>query len=129
MNIITLLQKKYTRRACSLDLLIASICDFIHLNIGPLSNILQYGFHYDWTITSTMFCKTKTYFVYVLTITSGTLTTLASINQFMLSSKKISRRNYAHRSVGIRNIELIIIFWFFISIPIIYHILYSIVIG
>jgi len=50
MNILTFFRPKYTRRACSLYLLIASICDLIHLNLGPLSNILQYGFHYDWNI-------------------------------------------------------------------------------
>ena len=94
------------------------MCDFTHLNLGLLSNILQYGFHIDWTIRSVAHCKTKSYLLYVLTIISGTLTTLASINQFMLSSKRSSMWNYSCRSVGMRNITLTIFFWITISIPI-----------
>ena len=90
LNILTFLQRTYRHRACSIYLLIASICDLIQLNLGSLSNILQYGFHYDWTITSMIYCKTKSYFVYVLTILSGTLTILATIYQYMLSSKKVN---------------------------------------
>ena len=120
MNILTFLQRKYTYRACSIYLLLASTCDFIQLNIGPLSNILHHGFHYDWTITSIGYCKTKSYLVYILTISSATLTTLASINQFMLSSKKSSRWYYSSRSIGIRNSILTISFWTIFSIPFIF---------
>jgi hypothetical protein len=120
MNILIFLQRKYTRRACSLYLLIASICDFIHLNLRPLSNILQYGFHYDWTIKSIIYCKTKSYLAYVLTITTSTLTTLENINQYMLSSKKNLRWNYSHHSVGIQRIKLVIFFRIIISIAIIF---------
>jgi hypothetical protein len=120
MNMLIFRRPTYNRQACSLYLLIASVCDFIHLNIGPLSNNLQYGFDYDWTITSMVYCKTKSYLVYVLTITSGTLTTLASVDIYMLSSKKNTRWNYTRRSVGIRCINLTIFFSIVVSIPIIF---------
>jgi hypothetical protein len=119
MNMLTLLQRTYHRRACSLYLLTASTCDFIHLNLGLLSNILQYGFHYNWTINSIGYCRTKSYLVCVLTSISATLTMLASIDRYMLSSEKIRRWNYTHRSVGIRYIKLTFIFWIVVSIPII----------
>jgi hypothetical protein len=120
MNMLTFLQRTYSGRACSLYLLVASACDLAHLNLGLLSNILQYGFHYDGIVNSIVHCRIKTYFVYVLTIISGTLTTLASIDRYMLSSAKSSRWNYSHRSVGIRYIKLTILFWIVISIPIIF---------
>lgn len=120
MNILTFLQRTYNRRACSLYLLISSICDFIHLNIGLLTTVLQYGFHYNFTINSITYYRIKNYLVYVFIIISATLTTLAGIDRYMLSSEKSTRWNYSRRSVGIRNIKSTIFFWAVISIPIIF---------
>ena len=120
MNIFTFVQPKYTRRACSLYLLTASICDLIHLNIGPLSNILQYGFHHDGIIRTLAYCRSKNYLVYALMIISGTLTALASINQFMLTSTKSARWQFTCRSAGIRNIKLTILFWTIFSTAIVF---------
>jgi hypothetical protein len=91
MNIITFFQRKYHRRASPCYLLFASIFDLTHLIPGSISNILPYGFHYDWTINSIIDCKLKNYFIYVLTIISGTLTVFASIDRFILSSKNSKR--------------------------------------
>jgi hypothetical protein len=118
MNILTFMQRTYNSRACSLYLLIASICDFIHLNFGPLSNILQYGFHYDWTITSIIYCKLKTYIVFVFTIISATLTTIASIDRYVLSSRKTTRWRFSTPSIALRCILFTILFWFIFAIPI-----------
>ena len=115
MNILTFIQRTYNSRACSLYLLIASICDFIHLNFGPLSNILQYGFHYDWTINSIIYCKIKSYIVFVFTVMSATFTIIASIDRYILSSRNNERWKYSTRSIAIRCIFLTILFWFIIS--------------
>lgn len=120
MNIVTFLQQMYHSRAASLYLLLASSCDLVHLSLDPLSNILQYGFHYHWTITSLGFCRTKSYFAFVFTITSGTLTTLASISQYLLSSEKSSYWYYARRHIGIRYAKLTFFIWLCLSIPIIF---------
>ncbi|UJR14479.1 hypothetical protein I4U23_001476 [Adineta vaga] len=120
MNIGTFLQQTYSSRACSLYLLVASICDFMHLSLEPLANILQYGFHYDWTINNLAYCKTKSYFAYVFTVSSGTLTASASISQYLLSSSESTRWYYARRHIGIRCIKLILCFWSIISIPILF---------
>jgi hypothetical protein len=111
-------QRIYRHRSGSLYLLTASICDFIHLEIGPLPNILQYGFDYDWNTSSIIFCKTKSYFVFVITAISATLTSLANINQYILSSKKNKRWKYSSKIIAIRCIYLTIIISFIISIPI-----------
>jgi len=118
MNMIMFGQRIYRHRSGSLYLLIASVCDLIHLNIGPLPNILQYGFHYDWAISSVIFCKIKSYFVYIITAISATLTILANVNQYILSSKKNKRWKYSSRIIAIRCICLTIIIWFITSIPI-----------
>lgn len=120
LNILTFFQQTYQKRACSLYLLVASLCDLIHLNLGPLSNILQFGFHYDWTISSTLFCKMKSYLVFVFTIISATFTCLASIDRFLLSSKKTSRWRFTSRSIALRLTLLIILFCFLFSLPIIF---------
>jgi len=120
MNLLTFLQRTYHRRACSLYLLFASIFDLAHLNLGSLSNILQYGFYYDWTITSTTYCKIKNYFTYAFTIISGTLTILASLDRFLLSSNNSKRWDYSSRLIAQYCIKLTICFWLIVSIPIIF---------
>lgn len=120
MNILTFMRRTYKSRACSLYLLFASICDFIHLNFGSLSNILQYGFHYDWTITSVAYCQIKNYFVYVFTIISATFTIFASIDRYISSSRKVHCWIFSKQSIAIRCIIISILFWFIISIPIIF---------
>ncbi|CAF0781633.1 unnamed protein product [Adineta steineri] len=120
MNMLTFLQQSFQRRACSLYLWIASFCDFIHLNIGLLSNILHYGFHYHWSNRSIIVCKIKNYLVYVLTIISASLTILAFINRYMMSSRQSSRWKFSNRRISIRCIIAIIFFWVIVSIPIIF---------
>lgn len=118
MNILTFTSHTYNNRSCSLYLWIASIFDFIYLNLGSLSNILQYGFHYDWTITTIVFCKLKSYTVFVFAVMSATLTTIVSIERYILSSTDSTRWKYCTRPVAVRYIQFIVLFWFIISIPI-----------
>lgn len=120
MNILTFIQRKYNSRACSLYLLFASICDFIHLNFGSLSNILQYGFHYDWTINSINYCKIKSYVTYIFTIISATFIILASIDRYVLSSRNTGRWKFSSQSIALRCTLFICLFWFIFSIPIIF---------
>ena len=118
MNIFTFLQRAYKCRACSLYLLFASICDLAHLNAGALSNILQYGFGYDWTLRSSIYCPVKNYCVFVFTITSGTLTVLACVDRYMLSSEQNTRWNYRNRRVACHGIQITIAFWIVASLPV-----------
>ncbi|CAF0942666.1 unnamed protein product [Adineta ricciae] len=120
MNVLTFMQRTYHRRACSLYLLVASICDLIHLNFGPLSNILQYGFDYDWTINSNAFCKLKSYIVFVFTVLSATLTTIAGADRYVLSSRKTARWKLSTRSIALRCILVSIVFWIVFAIPVIF---------
>ena len=120
MNIFTFLQRVYKCRACSLYLLFASICDLTHLNAGALSNILQYGFSYDWTVSSPIYCPVKNYCVYVFTIISGTLTVLATVDRYMLSSEQNTRWKYSSRRIACCGIKITIVFWIVVSLPIVF---------
>jgi hypothetical protein len=120
MNILTFMRQAYSSRPCSLYLSVASIFDFVHLNLGPLSNILQYGFDYDWTIASITFCKMKSYFNFVFCVISATLTTMTSIDRYILSSRDSTKWKYCSRAIAVRCIQLTVLFWFIISIPIIF---------
>ena len=120
MNMFIFIRRTYHSRSCSLYLTIASIFDFLHLNFGPVSNILQYGFHYHWAIHSNSFCKTKTYIVFLLSINSATLTTMATIDRYILSSKNTRRWRYCTRPIAIRFIQCSILFWLIVSIPIVF---------
>ena len=120
MNMLTFAQPTYQRRPSSFYLLLASIFDLAHLTPGSITNILQYGFHYDWTINSIIYCRLKTYFVYVFTIISGTLTILANIDRYLLSSNNSKRWNYSSHSIAKRLIVSTISFWLILSIPMIF---------
>jgi len=117
MNILTFMSQTYTSGSSSLYLSVASIFDFVYINLGPLTNILQYGFHYDLTLTSIVFCKIKSYMVFVFAVTSATLTTIVSIERYILSSTNSTRWKYCTRPVALRCIQIIVLFWFIISIP------------
>ena len=118
MNILSFTCQTYRNRSCSLYLLIASIFDFLHLNLGPLSNIIEYGFDYHWTIHSVLFCKLKHYFVFFFSIMSATLTTFVCIERYILSSRKNNRWKYCTRTVAVQSIQFTIIFWMVASLPI-----------
>ena len=118
MNILAFTGQTYRNRSCSLYLLIASIFDFLHLNLGPLSNIIEYAFHYNWTIHSVSFCKLKNYFVFLFSIMSATLTTFVCIERYILSSRKSDRWKYCTRPMAVRFTQFAIIFWIVVSLPI-----------
>lgn len=120
MNILTFMRQIYSIRPCSLYLLVASVFDFVQLNLAPLSNILQYGFHYNWTIPSIAFCKTKSYINFVFGVMSATLTTLASIDRYILSSRDSEKWKYCTRPIAVRSIQFTAVFWSIVSIPIIF---------
>jgi hypothetical protein len=120
MNMLTFMRQTYHSRPCSLYLSAASLSDFIHLNLGPLSNILQFGFQYDWTINFIVFCKIKSYLAFVFGVMSATFTAIASIDRYVLSSKNPTRWKYSTRPVAIRCIQLTVLFWFIVSIPLVF---------
>lgn len=120
MNILTFMRQQYHSRPCSLYLLFASLFDLVHLNLGPLANILQYGFYLDWASTALVFCKIKTYFSFVFAVTSASFTTMACVDRYILSSRNITRWKYCTRPVAVRLIQSIILFWMISSIPLIF---------
>jgi hypothetical protein len=120
MNMLTFIRRTYHSRSCSLYISAASIFDFVQLNLGPLTNILQYGFHYDWTIYSIVFCKIKSYVSFASSVMSATLITTASIDRYLLSSRDVNRWKYCTRSIAFRWIKCVILFWIIVSIPILF---------
>jgi hypothetical protein len=114
------MRQTYNNRSCSLYLSVASAFDFVYLNLGPLSNILQHGFHYNWTINSIIFCKIKSYTVFVFAVMSATLTTISSIDRYILSSRNSVRWKYCTRPIAMRCLQFTVLFWFIISIPLIF---------
>ena len=120
MNMITFARRRYHSRSCSLYLSVASFFDFLHLHLGPVSNILQYGFDYDWTTYSNLFCKLKTYGGFIFASVSATLITIAGIDRYVLSSRNTSRWKYCSRPVAVRCVLSTIVFWIIVSIPLLF---------
>jgi len=119
INILTFMNQTYNSRSCSLYLLIASYFDLIHLFMSPLSNMLLYGFQCNWTVSySVIFCKIQSYVDFVSSVTPGTLTTITSIDRYILSRREYSQWKYCTRSSATNITKLIILFWLIASIPI-----------
>ena len=118
MNMLTFLRRTYYNRSCSLYLLAASIFDFIQLNLEPLPNIFHYALRFDGTVRSLVLCKLKSYAVFVVSVTSATLTVLVAIDRYVLSSRDTARWKYCTRAIAVRCIQSCVVFWIFVSIPI-----------
>ncbi|CAF1066198.1 unnamed protein product [Didymodactylos carnosus] len=97
-------------------LLAASVSDFIHMNCGPLSNLIEVGFNYS--IETLLFCKLKTYVNYVIIAIAATFVTLASMDRYILSTKDVDVWIYSTRKMAKRIITITIIFWSILSIPV-----------
>ena len=120
MNMIAFGRRTYHSRSCSLYLSAASFFDFLHLHLGPISNVLEYGFHSDWTTYSIQFCKLKAYGAFIFGIVSATLTTIAGIDRYVLSSRNTGRWKYCTRPVAVRCVLSTIVFWIIVSVPLLF---------
>lgn len=114
----------FARNPCSHYFIAIAMIDLLCLLIGFLSKILASGFDIDPTTSSVVFCKFRSFFVYIIPLISTNLTCLATIFQFLNTSRHARYWQKANLRL-IRWIILVtVLFWIFHGIP--YIILYDI---
>jgi hypothetical protein len=107
----------YRKTPCSFFFLISSINDTIHLLINLTTRILSAGYGIDLTLSSTIWCKTRSFLITTLALISFTCSSLATIDQFLVTSRSLSLRRCSNIKWARRIIFLMIIFWSLQGIP------------
>jgi len=98
-------------------ILVGSIDNMFYIIINLSTRILSEGYGIDPTKSSTIWCKTRNYFIGVLSLISFSCSCLATIDQFFVTSqnaylRRCSKLQFAHRIVFI-----MIIIWCLHGIP------------
>jgi len=98
-------------------ILIGSIDNIFYIIINLPTRILSEGYGIDPTMSSTIWCKARNYFIGVLSLISFSCSCLATIDQFFVTShnaylRRCSKLQFAHRIIFI-----MIIIWCLHGIP------------
>jgi hypothetical protein len=87
LNIIVFLSfKTFRQSSCAFFLTVMSFVNIGQLLTSLLSRIMISGFNFNWTETSTVYCKFRYYCLQVCTLTSYSCMCLATIDQFLATS-------------------------------------------
>ncbi|CAF1331159.1 unnamed protein product [Adineta steineri] len=94
--------RTYRTTPCTFYFLIAAIDNIIYLITNLIFRIVSGGFGIDLTRTSLSWCKLRAYLVIALTLLSFTCSCLASIDQFLVTSRsahlrRLSNIKWTHR--------------------------------
>ncbi|CAF1213618.1 unnamed protein product [Adineta steineri] len=94
--------RTYRTTPCTFYFLMTSIANILYLITNLIFRVVSGGFGIDLTRTSVFWCKLRAYLVISLTLTSFTCSCLASIDQFLVTSRnanlrRLSNIKWAHR--------------------------------
>lgn len=88
--------RTFRQSSCAFYLTVMSFVNIIQLLTGLLSRIMISGFHIDWTQSSTFYCKFRTFFFQISSVTSLTCFCLATIDQYLATCSQPRWRQYSH---------------------------------
>ena len=88
--------RRYRRTPCTFYFLISSITNNLFLFINLLSRIISSGYGNDLTRTSTIWCKTRQYFITTLSLFAFTCSCLTTIDQYLITSSNVDFRRLSH---------------------------------
>ncbi|CAF1453641.1 unnamed protein product [Adineta ricciae] len=94
--------RTYRTTPCTFYFLISSIANIGFLLINLTSRVVSVGFNFDLGQTSVHWCRARQYFIGVFSLISFTCSSLASIDQYFVTSKhvhfrRLSNIEYAYR--------------------------------
>jgi hypothetical protein len=101
--------RTYRRTPCTFYFLINSINSIIFLAINLISRIVSSGFGVDLTQTSLAWCKARGYLLLFISLISFICSCLATIDQFLVTSRNANLRNLSNIKWARRIILIIII--------------------
>jgi hypothetical protein len=109
--------RNYRRTPCTFFFLAGSINDTIQLLINLTSRILSAGYGIDFSVTSTVWCKTRPFLLTALGMISLTCASLATVGQFLATSRSVSLRRCNNIKWAHRILCVMIIVWCIYGIP------------
>jgi hypothetical protein len=116
--------RTYRGTPCSFYFLVASVDNILYLLINLTTRILSGGYGIDFTTTSTVWCKTRSFLLSALGAISYNCSCLATIDQFLVTSRSVSLRRWSNIKWAHRIIFVVIIIWCLSGVP--YFVYYDI---
>ena len=107
----------YRKTPASFFFLIGSIASLLHLSLSLTSRILSIGYGIDTAGGSLVVCKIRSHLIPTLPLFSFTCTCLASIDQFLSTSRYPSLRRFSHIKCAHRALVTMTIIWCLHDIP------------
>jgi hypothetical protein len=107
----------YRRTPCSFYFLIASIFNNLYILINLTTRIIDAGFGIDLTSMSAIWCKARDFFILTLSMITFTCSCLATIDQFLVTSRNVNVRQYSNIKWAHRITAVVIIVWILHGIP------------
>ncbi|CAF1168879.1 unnamed protein product [Adineta ricciae] len=97
--------------------LINSIINLIYLCMNLLSRILSVGYGIDYTRTSILWCKTRSFSITTFSLISFTCSCLSAIDQYFLTSSNVQIRQYSQMKYTYRILLFMSFIWCLHGIP------------
>lgn len=114
---IFLTEKNYRQVSASFLFLVGSINDVIYLLFNLTLRVLSTGFEIETFDKYVIVCKIRSYLILALSLISFTCYCLASINQFLSTSRHARLRQYSQIKWTYRVLSVLTLIWILQSIP------------
>jgi hypothetical protein len=111
--------RAYRTTPCTFYFLVGSIVNIIYILINLITRILSVGYGIHYTNTSSISCKIQQFLLVTPAILSVTLSCLAMIDQFLVTSRIVYLRRCSQIKWAHRIVFIAIIVWCLHGIPLI----------
>lgn len=119
INVLVFLKARiYRTNPCTFYFLNGSIVNILYILLNLIVRILTVGYNIDVTGTSSIWCKIRQFLLVTPAIISVTLSCLATIDQFLITSKSAALRNCSQIKWTRRIVLIVIIICCLHGIPI-----------
>ncbi|CAF1427640.1 unnamed protein product [Adineta steineri] len=109
--------RTYRRTPCTFYFLTASIANIIYMSFNFTTRIYGSIYGIDFTSISTNWCKIRQFLIMIFSMITLTCSCLATIDQFLATSKNIRLRRLSNIKWSHRIVFIIVILWFLHAIP------------
>ncbi len=110
--------RSYRRTPCTFYFLIGSIVNLIYIIVNLIIRIVSAEFGIDLVRTSLIWCRIRAFIIGSLSPISFTCSCLATIDQYLATSRNASLRRYSNIQFGHRIIFIVMIIWCLHGIPV-----------
>ncbi|CAF1458753.1 unnamed protein product [Didymodactylos carnosus] len=117
INIIMFSRKTFRFSPSSWYLGASCAVNLLHLQSFLFNRVLPIGFLVDYSRLSTIWCKFRNYYGFVLAITSPTLVCIAVVDRYLSTCRNPNIRAYSSLKIAKYVVPMVIAFWMLENIP------------